>query len=104
MTEALLGFGAVFVLALLRMPLAFAMGLVGFVGLGLMRGWPATAASAAPITKVRLMVRSVSMPSRLAIFLSCSQARIARPSGVRVTSQVKTASTPSVTAMISICI
>jgi C4-dicarboxylate transporter, DctM subunit len=47
MTEALIGFGAVFVLALLRMPLAFAMGLVGFVGLGLLRGWPATAASAA---------------------------------------------------------
>ena len=49
MTEALLGFGAVFALALLRMPLAFAMGLVGFVGLGLMRGWPATAASAAQV-------------------------------------------------------
>jgi C4-dicarboxylate transporter DctM subunit len=49
MTEALLGFGAVFVLALLRMPLAFAMGLVGFVGLGLMRGWSATVASAAQV-------------------------------------------------------
>jgi C4-dicarboxylate transporter, DctM subunit len=49
MTEALLGFGAVFVLALLRMPLAFAMGLVGFIGLGLMRGWPATSASAAQV-------------------------------------------------------
>jgi C4-dicarboxylate transporter DctM subunit len=47
--EALLGFAAVFVLALLRVPLAFAMGLVGFVGLGLMRGWPATAASAAQV-------------------------------------------------------
>ncbi|MDH4059735.1 MAG: TRAP transporter large permease [Aquincola sp.] len=49
MTEALLGFGAVFVLALLRVPLAFAMGLVGVVGLGLVRGWPATAASAAQV-------------------------------------------------------
>lgn len=49
MTEALLGFGAVFVLALLRMPLAFAMGLTGFVGLGLVRGWPATAAGAAQV-------------------------------------------------------
>jgi tripartite ATP-independent transporter DctM subunit len=49
MTEALIGFGAVFLLALLRVPLAFAMGLVGFVGLGLMRGWPATAASAAQV-------------------------------------------------------
>jgi C4-dicarboxylate transporter DctM subunit len=48
-TEALLGFGAVFLLALLRMPLAFAMGLVGFAGLGWMRGWPATAASAAQV-------------------------------------------------------
>ena len=49
MTEALLGFAAVFVLALLRIPLAFAMGFVGFVGLGLMRGWGPTAASAAQV-------------------------------------------------------
>jgi C4-dicarboxylate transporter DctM subunit len=49
MTEALLGFGAIFLLALMRVPLAFAMGLVGFVGLGLMRGWPATAASAVQV-------------------------------------------------------
>jgi tripartite ATP-independent transporter DctM subunit len=49
MTEALLAFGAVFVLALLRVPLAFAMGFVGFVGLGLVRGWTATAASAAQV-------------------------------------------------------
>ena len=49
MTEALLGFGAVFVLALLRMPLAFAMGAVGFVGLGLLRGWAPTVANAAQV-------------------------------------------------------
>ena len=49
MTEALLAFGAVFVLALLRVPLAFAMGAVGFIGLGLMRGWGPTAASAAQV-------------------------------------------------------
>lgn len=49
MTEALIGFGCVFALALLRVPLAFAMGLVGFVGLGLMRGWAASAASAAQV-------------------------------------------------------
>lgn len=49
MIEALVGFGAVFVLALLRVPLAFAMGLVGFVGLGLLRGWSASAASAAQV-------------------------------------------------------
>ncbi len=45
MTEALLGFAAVFALALLRVPLAFAMGLVGVVGLALMRSWPASFAS-----------------------------------------------------------
>ena len=49
MTEALLGFGAVFLLALLRVPLAFAMGFVGFVALGLLRGWGPTAASAAQV-------------------------------------------------------
>jgi tripartite ATP-independent transporter DctM subunit len=47
--EALLGFAAVFALALLRVPLAFAMGLVGFVGLGLLRGWPPTMANAAQV-------------------------------------------------------
>ncbi|MFY9513221.1 MAG: TRAP transporter large permease [Rubrivivax sp.] len=49
MTAALLGFAAVFVLALLRIPLAFAMGAVGFVGLGLLRGWAPTMANAAQV-------------------------------------------------------
>jgi tripartite ATP-independent transporter DctM subunit len=49
MSEALLAFAAVFVLALLRVPLAFAMGFVGYVGLGLVRGWDATAASASQV-------------------------------------------------------
>ena len=49
MTEALVGFGLVFVLALLRVPLAFAMGLVGFAGLGLLRGWAPTMANAAQV-------------------------------------------------------
>ncbi len=49
MSEALIGFAAVFVLALLRIPLAFAMGLVGFVGLGLLRGWAPTMANAAQV-------------------------------------------------------
>ncbi len=49
MTDALLGFAGVFVLALLRVPLAFAMGLVGFVGLGLMRGWQPTMANASQV-------------------------------------------------------
>lgn len=34
MTEALIGFGAFLALALLRVPMAFAMGIVGFVGFG----------------------------------------------------------------------
>ena len=49
MIEALLGFAAVFALALLRVPLAFAMGAVGIVGLGLLRGWAPTAANAAQV-------------------------------------------------------
>ena len=49
MTAALIGFAAVFVLALLRIPLAFAMGAVGFVGLGLLRGWQPAIANAAQV-------------------------------------------------------
>jgi len=45
-TEALLGFGAIFAFALMRVPLAFAMGIVGFAGIGLTRGWiPAMAST-----------------------------------------------------------
>jgi tripartite ATP-independent transporter DctM subunit len=46
-SEALYGFAAVFALALLRIPLAFAMGIVGFAGLGLLRGWQPAMASTA---------------------------------------------------------
>ncbi len=49
MTEALLGFLAIFALALLRVPLAFAMGLVGVAGIGLTRGWLPAFASAAQV-------------------------------------------------------
>lgn len=49
MTEAALGFLAVFALALLRIPLAVAMVIVGVAGLGLMRGWPAAFASTSQI-------------------------------------------------------
>lgn len=49
MTEALLGFAAIFGLALLRVPLAFAMGLVGVVGIGLTRGWQPALASTAQV-------------------------------------------------------
>ncbi len=41
MTEALLGFAAIFALAFMRVPLAFAMGVVGVCGMGLTRGWHA---------------------------------------------------------------
>jgi C4-dicarboxylate transporter, DctM subunit len=47
--EALIGFAAIFALALLRMPLAFSMGLVGIVGIGLTRGWDPALASAAQV-------------------------------------------------------
>ncbi len=49
MTEALLGFAAIFVLALLRVPLAFAMGLVGIAGMGFTRGWGPAVASTAQV-------------------------------------------------------
>lgn len=51
MIEALLGFVAIFVLALLRMPLAFSMGLVGIVGIGLTRGWAPALASTAQVVQ-----------------------------------------------------
>ena len=51
MTEALLGFAAIFAMALLRIPLAFAMGIVGVVGMGLMRGWLPAFASAAQVVQ-----------------------------------------------------
>ncbi len=49
MTEALLGFACIFGLALLRVPLAFAMGIVGIAGIGLTRGWQPAMASAAQV-------------------------------------------------------
>jgi tripartite ATP-independent transporter DctM subunit len=50
-TEALLGFFAIFALALLRMPLAFSMGLVGVIGIGLTRGWMPALASTAQVVQ-----------------------------------------------------
>jgi len=49
MTEALLGFACIFGLALLRVPLAFGMGIVGIAGIGLTRGWEPAMASAAQV-------------------------------------------------------
>jgi tripartite ATP-independent transporter DctM subunit len=47
--EALIGFAAIFGLALLRVPLAFSMGLVGLFGIGMTIGWPAAFASTAQV-------------------------------------------------------
>ncbi|HEY8359293.1 MAG TPA: TRAP transporter large permease [Ramlibacter sp.] len=49
MTAALIGFACIFALAILRVPLAFAMGLVGFVGIGTTLGWQPAMASASQV-------------------------------------------------------
>ena len=49
MIESLIGFAAIFILALLRVPLAFAMGIVGIAGMGLTRGWMPALASTAQV-------------------------------------------------------
>src|SRR5690625_7593037 len=40
MTAALIGLGVMLLLIFIRVPVAVAMALVGFVGLGLIRNWP----------------------------------------------------------------
>ena len=49
MTAALLGFAVIFALALMRIPLAFAMGAVGLGGMALTRGWGPALASTAQV-------------------------------------------------------
>jgi tripartite ATP-independent transporter DctM subunit len=49
MTASLIGFAVIFILALLRVPLAFAMGLVGFVGVGWLISWPAAFANVSQV-------------------------------------------------------
>jgi C4-dicarboxylate transporter, DctM subunit len=49
--ESLVGFAAIFILALLRVPLAFAMGIVGIAGMGLTRGWMPALASTAQVVQ-----------------------------------------------------
>ncbi len=51
MIDALIGFAAIFAMALLRVPLAIAMAIVGVVGLGLLRSWPAAFASTAQVVQ-----------------------------------------------------
>jgi C4-dicarboxylate transporter DctM subunit len=47
--EALVGFALIFILALLRFPLAFAMGVVGLGGMAVARGWEPALASTAQV-------------------------------------------------------
>jgi C4-dicarboxylate transporter, DctM subunit len=49
--DALIGFIAIFALALCRLPLAFAMGVVGIIGLGVLRGWAPALASTAQVVQ-----------------------------------------------------
>ncbi len=51
MVPALLGFAAIFGLMLLRVPIAFAMGIVGYIGLGLVRNFDVSALSAVMVVK-----------------------------------------------------
>jgi len=64
---------------------------------------PATAASAAPMTKVAAMIRFTSMPIRPATWGFCAVARIAVPSRVRYTSAARPAIISTQTTMIAIC-
>ena len=64
---------------------------------------PATEASAAPITNVSEIVRSTLTPVSAAIVRSCSHARCARPSEVRVMMKVKIAISATVVTTIRIC-
>jgi C4-dicarboxylate transporter DctM subunit len=47
MIEGLVGFAAMFALMALRVPIAVAMGVIGVVGMGLLRSWPAAMSAAA---------------------------------------------------------
>jgi C4-dicarboxylate transporter DctM subunit len=52
MTEALVGLGLMMVLALLRIPIAFSMGVVGFLGVAYLRDWNFAPAMAMVETKI----------------------------------------------------
>ena len=51
MSYALLAFAAMLALTFLRLPIAFAMGLVGVVGTALMKGWAPALAMATETTQ-----------------------------------------------------
>ncbi len=51
MLISLLGFAAIFALMALRVPIAFAMGIVGYAGLGLLRSWDISLVSVLEVVK-----------------------------------------------------
>lgn len=51
MIEALIGFAAMLALIFLRVPVAFSMVLVGFIGVGLMRNWPSAYAMTGSVVR-----------------------------------------------------
>jgi hypothetical protein len=55
------------------------------------------------MTKVIEIVRSTSMPTSAAIFMSCSHARCARPIGVREISKENAVISAMVSRMMTIC-
>lgn len=59
MTVALLGFAATFVMIFLRIPIAVAMGVVGFFGFGYLVGWKQSATMLAIVTKDSTMTYSM---------------------------------------------
>ncbi len=61
MQEALIGFAALLVLILLRVPIAFAMGLVGTIGFGIMVNWQAALAMIASVTYETGLAYSLSV-------------------------------------------
>jgi len=49
MIESILGLSAIMALSMLRVPIALAMGLVGYIGLGFMRNWASASASVSTV-------------------------------------------------------
>ena len=75
MGPALIAFAAMLVLVFLRVPIAFAMGLVGFVGFGLATNWNASLAMIATVTTGKRLVGTLSLiGSTLYLITSASKA------------------------------
>jgi TRAP-type mannitol/chloroaromatic compound transport system permease large subunit len=61
MTESLIAFAILLLLVALRVPIAFAMGLVGFAGFGLTVGWSPSMAMAVNVTYETGLAYSLSV-------------------------------------------